>query len=120
MNTLFIFLVFLHTLLISCNAVPMLKLHPHSKPDLDIMGKRAFGRKAGELSGDEEMMDTEFSRRALMAGKSFVSHGSLQKDVVPCNTLGASYYNCKKPGNGSLNAKGCDAITRCSRDSVGS
>lgn len=123
MNTLLILLIFLHTLLISCHGVSVLELNSLKRSDFDVMAKRACGRKIGECSelvGDEELMDSESNRRVLMMGKRYISYETLKRDLVPCGTPGSSYYNCRSSGVANPYNRGCEVITRCARDSIGS
>ncbi|KAI3706249.1 hypothetical protein L6452_23861 [Arctium lappa] len=83
--------------------------------DLDPMVKRVCCD-----GGDDEMMESESSRRVLLMGKRYISYETLRRDVVPCGTPGASYYNCRGSGNGVANPynRGCEIITRCARDAI--
>ncbi|KAL4591127.1 hypothetical protein LXL04_004076 [Taraxacum kok-saghyz] len=80
-------------------------INPHSviKDDLDTMAE------------DEMTMESESSRRVLLMGKRYITYETLRRDVVPCGTPGASYYNCKRNGNGIANPynRGCEIIIMC-------
>ncbi|KAI3523592.1 hypothetical protein L1887_01828 [Cichorium endivia] len=69
---------------------------------------------------DEMMMESEVSRRVLLMGRRYISYETLRRDVIPCGTPGASYYNCKRNGNGVANPynRGCEIITMCARDAI--
>lgn len=82
------------------------------------MVRRVCAGKIGEcpeLAAEEEM-DSESNRRVLVMRKRYISYETLKRDLVPCGTPGASYYNCR--GNGVANPynRGCEIITRCARD----
>lgn len=66
----------------------------------------------------EPMMESESSRRVLMMGKKYISYDTLKRDLVPCGTPGASYYNCKGKGVANPYNRGCEIITRCARDAI--
>lgn len=53
-----------------------------------------------------------------MMGKRYISYETLKRDLVPCGTPGASYYNCKGKGVANPYNRGCEIITRCSRDAI--
>ncbi|KAG9457973.1 hypothetical protein H6P81_002481 [Aristolochia fimbriata] len=68
------------------------------------------------IDDDEELlMDSETSRRGLYTAKRYISYGALQKNRVPCNRRGASYYNCRPRGRANPYRRGCSVITRCKR-----
>ncbi|XP_068328066.1 protein RALF-like 33 [Pyrus communis] len=95
------------------------------------------GHQLGELSGgstrsaaggliadedeDAEMqMDSEINRR-ILATRTYISYGALNRNTVPCSRRGASYYNCipRAPARHRSPANpyrlGCSAVTRCRR-----
>uniref|UniRef100_A0A5B6YQ86 Putative Rapid ALkalinization Factor n=1 Tax=Davidia involucrata TaxID=16924 RepID=A0A5B6YQ86_DAVIN len=45
---------------------------------------------------EEMMMDSEASRRTLALSQRFISYRAFDKDHVPCNRRGQSYYSCNK------------------------
>lgn len=80
------------------------------------MGTRVCGGKIGECEEQEGEMDSESNRRVLMMQKKYISYETLRRDLVPCGTPGASYYNCKNSGQAGPYNRGCEVITRCARD----
>ncbi|CAK9138244.1 unnamed protein product [Ilex paraguariensis] len=67
------------------------------------------------IDGDEEMMmESESARRVLAAGR-YISYGAMQRNNVPCNRRGRSYYNCNSHGRANPYSRGCNTITRCGR-----
>ncbi|KAL4561084.1 hypothetical protein LXL04_033246 [Taraxacum kok-saghyz] len=87
----------------------------------DVLTNNEFGRicsgKIGECSEDE-MMESEISRRILLMDRKYISYETLKRDLVPCGTPGASYYNCKGKGVANPYNRGCEIITRCARDAI--
>lgn len=79
--------------------------------------ERVCARKIGECSGvsDEEEMDSESNKRMLFMRRRYISYDTLKRDLVPCLTPGASYYNCKVAGPANAYNRGCEIITRCDR-----
>lgn len=63
----------------------------------------------------EMEMDSEINKRILLMQKKFISYDTLKRDMVPCNTPGASYYNCRGNGPANSYSRGCQMITRCDR-----
>lgn len=51
-------------------------------------------------------------------GKRYISYETLRRDVVPCGTPGASYYNCRKNEVANPYNRGCEIITLCARDAI--
>ncbi|KAI7741991.1 hypothetical protein M8C21_014726 [Ambrosia artemisiifolia] len=82
------------------------------------MVKRVCNGKISEYAEDEIMMESESSRRVLMVQKKYISYETLKRDLVPCGTPGASYYNCNGKGVASPYNRGCEVITRCARDAI--
>lgn len=87
-------------------------------------GNRSGGGVGGECSEMEveeaememEMeMDSEINKRILLMQKKFISYDTLKRDMVPCNTPGASYYNCRGNSPANSYSRGCQMITRCDR-----
>ncbi|KAL1536199.1 protein RALF-like 24 [Salvia divinorum] len=75
---------------------------------------------SGELvksvcSAEEELVDSESNRRALLMRRRYISYDTLRRDLVPCDRPGASYYNCKGAGVANSYSRGCEMITRCAR-----
>ncbi|KAI3459704.1 hypothetical protein Pfo_016367 [Paulownia fortunei] len=98
--------------------VSVLELNSVKASELDAMVKRVCAGKIGECSLmalEEEMMDSESNRRALLMQKRYISYDTLKRDLVPCDRPGASYYNCKGPGVANSYSRGCEMITRCAR-----
>ncbi|KAM3289262.1 hypothetical protein P3S67_017549 [Capsicum chacoense] len=78
-----------------------------------LTGKRGCVEKVDE----DDLMDSESNRRVLLMQKKYISYGTLKRDLVPFNTSGASYYNCKAPGAANTYNRGCEIIARCATQS---
>nr|XP_009766091.1 PREDICTED: protein RALF-like 24 [Nicotiana sylvestris] len=116
--TLFFLLIFSHTQMRFCSGVSVLDLKSVKDSNFELMGKRGCSEKlnkCSEIVDEEDMMDSESNRRVLLMQKKYISYGTLKRDLVPCNTPGASYYNCKAPGAANTYNRGCEIITRCAR-----
>ncbi|KVI02227.1 Rapid ALkalinization Factor [Cynara cardunculus var. scolymus] len=61
----------------------------------------------------DEMMAEPESVRRVLAGRGYISYGAMQKNNVPCNQRGQSYYDCKSRGKANPYSRGCNVITRC-------
>ncbi|KAM0070856.1 putative rapid ALkalinization Factor [Helianthus debilis subsp. tardiflorus] len=74
------------------------------------------GNGRGEIVRDPEeeeiTMESESARRVL-AGRGYISYGALQKNIVPCNQRGHSYYSCNSRRQANPYRRGCNIITRC-------
>lgn len=72
----------------------------------------------GDLIGDdnENMLDSEISRRTLAGQQRYISYGALQANQVPCGSRGRSYYNCQQRGRANPYHRACTAITHCARN----
>ncbi|CAN4104593.1 unnamed protein product [Withania somnifera] len=110
--TLLFLVLFCHFQMRFCNGVSVLDLKSVKDCNFDLMGKSGCAEKVDE----EDLMDSESSRRMLFMQKKYISYGTLKRDLVPCNTPGASYYNCKAPGAANTYNRGCEIITRCARE----
>ncbi|PHT98149.1 Protein RALF-like 31 [Capsicum chinense] len=97
--------------MIFCNGVSVFDLNSVKDCNFDVMGKRGCVEKVDQ----EDMMDSESNRRVLLMQKKYISYETLKRDLVPCNTPGASYYNCRAPGEANTYNRGCEIITRCAR-----
>ncbi|PWA98782.1 Rapid ALkalinization Factor [Artemisia annua] len=93
----------------------ILFLHTHCKISHGVSFSSTSLLENDEL---EPMMESESSRRVLMMGKKYISYETLKRDLVPCGTPGASYYNCKGKGVANPYNRGCEIITRCARDAI--
>ncbi|XP_057783670.1 protein RALF-like 24 [Salvia miltiorrhiza] len=71
--------------------------------------------KIGQCALQEDLMDSESNRRALLMRRRYISYDTLRRDLVPCDRPGASYYNCKGTGVANSYGRGCEMITRCAR-----
>ncbi|XP_073053842.1 protein RALF-like 19 [Primulina eburnea] len=82
--------------------------------DVDTDG---HGLVADALEMDEElMMDSESARRQL-AQSRYISYGALNKNTVPCNRRGASYYSsCRGHQRANPYRRGCTRATHCARN----
>ncbi|XP_068667372.1 rapid alkalinization factor-like [Aristolochia californica] len=93
-----------------------LSVHTLGLPHLDSLSSTCNGLVGDCIDEEQELlMDSEISRRGLYASNRFISYGALQKNRVPCNRRGASYYNCRPRGRVNPYRRGCSAITRCKR-----
>ncbi|KAI3702838.1 hypothetical protein L6452_28591 [Arctium lappa] len=61
---------------------------------------------------EETMMMEPESVRRMLAGRGYISYGAMQKNNVPCNQRGQSYYDCKSRGKANPYSRGCNVITR--------
>ncbi|KAK1412031.1 hypothetical protein QVD17_32971 [Tagetes erecta] len=113
-----IFLIFLHTHFQISSGVSIITPNSLKNDNFDPMVKRVCGSKIDEFLEDEMMMQSEASRRMLLMGKKYISYDTLKRDVVPCGTPGASYYNCNGKGVAGPYNRGCEVITRCARDAM--
>ncbi|KAK2973615.1 hypothetical protein RJ640_027525 [Escallonia rubra] len=118
MNILFLSLLFLHTHIKICDGFSFFDLNSPGTYELDLMAKRVCAGKIGECAAmaEAEEMDSESNRRALLMTRKYISYETLKRDIVPCGTPGASYYNCKPSGQANPYNRGCEVITRCARD----
>ncbi|KAI3509840.1 hypothetical protein L1887_25363 [Cichorium endivia] len=60
---------------------------------------------------EEMMMESESARR-ILAGRGYISYNAMQKNNVPCNQRGQSYYDCNSRGQANPYSRGCNVITR--------
>ncbi|KAI7738941.1 hypothetical protein M8C21_007330 [Ambrosia artemisiifolia] len=104
--------IFLHTQIKISTGVSVSDPNLVKKYDLDdaTVGKG--------VCAEDEMMESESSRRVLLMGKRYISYETLRRNVVPCGTPGASYYNCKQSGIANPYNRGCETITFCARDAI--
>ncbi|KAJ8561192.1 hypothetical protein K7X08_027382 [Anisodus acutangulus] len=120
LKTLFFLLIFSHTQMKICCGVSIFDLKSVKDSNFELIGKRGCVEKLQECSelvdDEEKLMDSESNRRILLMQKKYISYGTLRRDLVPCNTPGASYYNCKAPGAANTYNRGCEIITRCARE----
>ncbi|MFS8005939.1 putative rapid ALkalinization Factor [Helianthus anomalus] len=110
MKSLFFLLfssIFLYTQIKISTGVPVLNPNSMKKYDVDSVKKR--------VCAEDEMMESESSRRME---KRYISYETLRRDVVPCGTPGASYYNCRESGVANPYNRGCEVITFCARDAI--
>ncbi|XP_048422312.1 rapid alkalinization factor-like [Pyrus x bretschneideri] len=61
-----------------------------------------------EEEGEEDTEEAE-TRRCI-------SYGALERDKVPCDRRGSSYYNCGTSGQVNPYHRGCSVITYCARE----
>ncbi|KAF8016282.1 hypothetical protein BT93_H1706 [Corymbia citriodora subsp. variegata] len=97
-----------------CNAIPVVGTHG----EIDVALKRACGQSVGECLSEAEAveLEAEASRRVLLVQqKKYISYETLRRDMVPCTTAGASYYNCHS-GTANPYNRGCAVITWCARN----
>uniref|UniRef100_A0A7N0R7U2 Uncharacterized protein n=1 Tax=Kalanchoe fedtschenkoi TaxID=63787 RepID=A0A7N0R7U2_KALFE len=62
---------------------------------------------------DEFEMESAESSRRMLAGSQYISYGALNRNKVPCNQRGASYYNCQQGAQANPYSRGCSTISRC-------
>ncbi|XP_052206684.1 rapid alkalinization factor [Diospyros lotus] len=117
MKTLFVLLIFSPIFLGICNGVSVSGLNSLETGELDVMMRKVCAGKIGEcgVEAEELQVDSESNRRVLVMQKKYISYETLKRDLVPCSRPGASYYNCKPPGQANPYNRGCDAITHCAR-----
>ncbi|KAI3755774.1 hypothetical protein L1987_55580 [Smallanthus sonchifolius] len=102
-------------LMFSCFAVSS-SMNVPFKPNWVVLNHLSNG--PGQLVRDtidpeeETMMESESARRVL-AGRGYISYEAMQKNNVPCNQRGQSYYNCNSRGQANPYSRGCNVITRC-------
>ncbi|CAH1441419.1 unnamed protein product [Lactuca virosa] len=113
---LFLF-IFLHCHFQISSGVSSLNPNFLTNNEFDPMVKRVCSGTIGGCSEDD-MMESEISRRILLMEKKYISYETLKRDLVPCGTPGASYYNCKGKGVANPYNRGCEIITRCARDAI--
>uniref|UniRef100_A0A6N2MDC4 Uncharacterized protein n=1 Tax=Salix viminalis TaxID=40686 RepID=A0A6N2MDC4_SALVM len=91
---LYLSLLFLLTLLATCNADSVSGLESLRTREIDAAVSRGgCSEKIGECFEEPEM-ESEISRRVLLMQKKYISYGTLRRDLVPCDKPGASYYDC--------------------------
>ncbi|KAF9622026.1 hypothetical protein IFM89_029310 [Coptis chinensis] len=102
-------MIFITTILLVISTIDASGIH-----QLSWIPTRCTGSIAECLSeeNDEFGMDSEISRR-ILAVTRYISYGALNRNRVPCNRRGASYYNCKAGAQANPYSRGCSAITRC-------
>ncbi|XP_051115560.1 protein RALF-like 19 [Andrographis paniculata] len=69
-----------------------------------------------DLDGDEFLMESESARRQLGGGGGYISYGALNRNNVPCNQRGQSYYNCRDHQTANPYQRSCTRATRCARN----
>ncbi|KAM3320753.1 hypothetical protein P3S67_007955 [Capsicum chacoense] len=79
--------------------------------------RKCNGGLVGNCIEDEEemMMESDITRRVLQGQGRYISYGAMAKNNIPCNTRGASYYNCHANKRVNPYRRGCTKITRCAR-----
>lgn len=55
--------------------------------------------------------------RRQLGQAGYVSYGALNRNNVPCNQRGQSYYNCRSHQNANPYNRGCTRVTNCARAS---
>ncbi|XVF29012.1 hypothetical protein REPUB_Repub15cG0083400 [Reevesia pubescens] len=81
--------------------------------EVDVMVRRVCTKKLEDCLEEQEM-ESESNRRALMMQRRYISYETLRRDTVPCAKPGASYYDCNA-GQANPYNRGCEVITRCAR-----
>ncbi|XP_073133859.1 protein RALF-like 19 [Henckelia pumila] len=75
------------------------------------------GLVADALDMDEEMMMESESLRRQLVQSRYISYGALNRNTVPCNRRGASYYsNCRGHQRANPYRRGCTRATHCARN----
>ncbi|KVI10470.1 rapid alkalinization factor-like [Cynara cardunculus var. scolymus] len=87
-----------------------------AQPQWTVLSRLSGARR--QLVGDtidvrEEMMMESESARRILAGRGYISYSAMQKNNVPCNQRGQSYYDCNSRGRANPYSRGCNVITRC-------
>ncbi|CAI9295103.1 hypothetical protein Lser_V15G35192 [Lactuca serriola] len=87
-----------------------------SQPQWTVLNRLSGSHR--RLVGDtidirEEMMMESESARRILAGRGYISYNAMQKNNVPCNQRGQSYYDCNSRGQANPYSRGCNVITRC-------
>ncbi|KAI4344943.1 hypothetical protein L6164_012118 [Bauhinia variegata] len=107
------FLILLHTHFPFCNCLSMGDLDLLKSSEIDVITKRVCTKTIGECWAEPEL-DSETNRRILAMQKKYISYETLKRDMVPCDKVGASYYNCHARPANPYN-RGCEVITGCAR-----
>ncbi|KAK8332576.1 hypothetical protein V6Z11_A10G149500 [Gossypium hirsutum] len=109
--SIFLSLLFLHT----CNSVSILDLDSAlASSEIDARARRVCTKKLEDCLEEEEM-ESESNRRVLVMQRKYISYETLRRDMVPCATPGASYYDCNGGHQANHYNRGCEVITRCAR-----
>ncbi|XP_073049149.1 protein RALF-like 19 [Primulina eburnea] len=75
------------------------------------------GLVADALDLDEELMMESESARRQLAQSRYISYGALNRNTVPCNRRGASYYSsCRGHQRANPYRRGCTRATHCARN----
>ncbi|CAI9087430.1 OLC1v1021497C1 [Oldenlandia corymbosa var. corymbosa] len=82
----------------------------------DLPFSKCNGRVGDCIDESEEMMLDSESNRRLLAQSRRISYGALNKNNVPCNQRGSSYYNCGSHQAVNPYSRGCTRISRCTRN----
>ncbi|KAL3821460.1 hypothetical protein ACJIZ3_007365 [Penstemon smallii] len=94
-------------------------LSSSSSPIINSNSKCDHNGLLGDCINTEEemMMGSEISRR-ILAQSRYIGYGALERDNIPCNVRGSSYYNCRRGGGETANPyrRGCSKITYCERN----
>lgn len=120
MTILSLALIFSLTHFTICSGVSVMDLNSLKNSEVDAMVRARGGggvcnKKIEKCLTDvEEMMDSETNRRILAMQKRYISYETLRRDMIPCATAGAPYYNCQAGAPNPYN-RGCEVITRCAR-----
>lgn len=121
MTILSLALIFSLTHISICSGVSVMDLNSVKNSEIDAMVRARGGgvvcnQKIGKCltEVEEEIMDSETSRRILAMQKRYISYETLKRDMIPCATAGAPYYNCHAGAPNPYN-RGCEVITRCAR-----
>ncbi|XP_071740268.1 rapid alkalinization factor-like [Rutidosis leptorrhynchoides] len=111
-NNIALFMIWAMTL--SCLAVSSsanVPFHPNWVA-LSRMSKGPGQLVRDVIDPDEELMMESESARRILAGRGYISYGAMQKNNVPCNQRGRSYYDCNSKGQANPYNRGCNIITR--------
>ncbi|KAJ6751358.1 hypothetical protein OIU85_001850 [Salix viminalis] len=107
---LYLSLLFLLTLLATCNADSVSGLESLKTREIDaVVSRGGCSEKIGECFEEPEM-ESEISRRVLLMQNKYISYGTLRRDLVPCDKPGASYYDCNAR-QAHRYSRGCEVIT---------
>ncbi|KAH6788603.1 hypothetical protein C2S51_003609 [Perilla frutescens var. frutescens] len=114
------FRVAFFVLMLSLFAMAMVAHSGDYEIGMQLLGAEpdGHGLVADALDMEEEMMmESESARRQMRGrGAGHISYGALNRNNVPCNQRGASYYNCRGHQAANPYKRGCSKATRCARN----
>lgn len=113
-----VFLILSLTMAMMVNSSPLFDVTINFATRVGFGGLTKCNGKIGTCIDDEEemMMDSESSRRFLGGSGRYISYGAMNKNNIPCNRRGNSYYACTGHVQANPYHRGCSRITQCSRN----